>query len=244
MSQFRIIPVIDILNSCAVHALKGDRKNYKPLKSDLFNSSKPLHIIKTLKKMGAFKEIYIADLDSIIKRNPNLDLLYNISELTDLEIMLDPGIIDEKDLKKFQQLKVKKLILGLETLKKIHLIETCQKILGSDKIIISLDLYQGKVISQNEYIASLRPIDIIYYLEKIGIKEIILLDLFRVGQKIGGVPPFYIKIRQNFKGSLLVGGGIKNMEDIKNLIQNKFDGALIATSLYDGTIGIDELMRI
>ena len=32
MKKFKIIPVIDILNSEVVHAVKGEREKYKPLK--------------------------------------------------------------------------------------------------------------------------------------------------------------------------------------------------------------------
>ena len=35
MNNFKIIPVIDILNSKAVHAKKGERTKYKTLKSNL-----------------------------------------------------------------------------------------------------------------------------------------------------------------------------------------------------------------
>ena len=50
MSQFEIIPVIDILNSKVVHAVKGERSKYKRLRSYLFNSSNPKDIIKITKE--------------------------------------------------------------------------------------------------------------------------------------------------------------------------------------------------
>ena len=68
MKNFNVIPVLDILNSEAVHAVKGERNKYKPLKSKLFNSSDPLEILKILSYNFQFTEIYIADLDAIIKK--------------------------------------------------------------------------------------------------------------------------------------------------------------------------------
>jgi uncharacterized protein related to proFAR isomerase len=40
---------------------------------------------------------------------------------------------------------------------------------------------------------------------------------------------------------VFVGGGIKNLNDILDYKEKNFAGILIATALYDGTIGIENL---
>ena len=122
MTNFRIIPVIDILNSKAVHAIKGRREYYKPLKSSLFNSTDPLEIIQIISKKYKFKEVYIADLDAIIKHNPNIELIREITKISGLEIILDSGIIENKDLQTYSSLNIKKIIIGLETVKNYEVI--------------------------------------------------------------------------------------------------------------------------
>ena len=102
MSSFRIIPVIDILDSKAVHAIKGERAKYKPLKSNLINSSDPIEIIKVLKQKFNFREFYIADLDAIIKYSPNLEILSTILKIPEIDVILDPGIKDKEDLLKYR----------------------------------------------------------------------------------------------------------------------------------------------
>jgi len=78
MKKFKIIPVIDILNSEAVHAIKGDREKYKPLKSVLIKGSDPMEIVKKIKHESLIQEVYIADLDAILRREPNFLLLTEI----------------------------------------------------------------------------------------------------------------------------------------------------------------------
>ncbi|MFX1488341.1 MAG: HisA/HisF-related TIM barrel protein, partial [Promethearchaeota archaeon] len=73
------------------------------------------------------------------------------------------------------------------------------------------------------------------------IYEIILLDLFRVGQKLGGIPSSYIDLKEAFKGNIFVGGGIKDYQDLLLYKQTNFAGVLIATALYDGTINIEKV---
>ena len=102
---------IDILNSNVVHAIKGERNKYKPLKSYLFPSSNPIEVVNILNNDYNFDLFYIADLDSIIKKAPNFQILKKILEISNINVMLDPGIVDLKDISYFLKLKVKNLIL-------------------------------------------------------------------------------------------------------------------------------------
>ncbi len=241
MKRFKIIPVIDILNSRAVHAKKGERAKYKLLKSSLFQTSNPVEIIHIIKNKFDFDEFYIADLDSIIKQTPNFQILKEVLNISDIEVILDPGIADLKDILQFSKFKIKSLILGLETIKNYEIISHGVQILSQDKIIVSIDMYKGQILSNAKYIKNQKPLRIIKKIESLGIKNIILLDLYRVGQKIGGIPPMYLDILQNFNGHIFVGGGIKDNSDILKYKENDFSGVLIATALYDGTINIEKL---
>jgi len=243
MYSFRIIPVVDILNFKTVHAIKGERAKYKPLTSNFIKSPNPINIINILKQKFSFTEFYIADLDAIIKKRPNLEILSKILEISGIKVILDPGITTKEDILTFSRFKIHKLILGLETINGYNIIKEGLKILEPDKLIVSIDMFKGEVTSNVEELKDQNPIDIINKLEKYGVKEIILLDLFRVGQKIGGIPPLYIEIRKNFKGDILVGGGIRNFKDLMKYNKNKFSGVLIGTALYDGTITAEEVKK-
>ncbi len=241
MKRFKIIPVIDILNSKAVHAKKGERTKYKPLKSYLFQSSNPVEIIRILRKKYNFELFYIADLDSIMKKAPNFQILKEILKISNIDFILDPGIVDLEDISNFLRFRIKNLILGLETIKNFKTISQSLQILNQNNIIISIDMYNGQILSNAKDIKTQSPIKLIKKFESLGIKKIILLDLFRVGQKIGGIPQLYLDILHNFNGDVYVGGGIKNYIDILNIREQNFSGVLIATALYDGTIEIENL---
>jgi len=244
MKSFSIIPVIDILNSTAVHAIKGDRINYKTLKSNLFQSSNPVDIIRTIKQKFNFYEFYIADLDSITKGIPNLQIVKEILDISKIELILDPGIVDLNGVNHFKDLKIKRLIIGLETIRGYEVISQSLEILNPEKIIISIDMYKGQILTRAKDIKNHNLLDIVNKIESMGIKSIILLDLYRVGQKIGGIPAHYLEILNNFSGDIFVGGGIKNIEDILNYKNHNFSGILIATALYDGTITVEKLRNL
>jgi len=244
MSKFRIIPVIDILNSQAVHAIKGEREKYKPLKSVLINESAPTRIALKLKNEYLFNEFYIADLDAILQRKPNIRILSKILEISGVEIMLDPGIKTKKNVKKYINLNLKSLILGLETLKDLKVITECLKLFDTNKIIVSIDMYNEVIQTNIKKIKNQDILEIVRKIEDLGVVNIILLDLFKVGQKLGGISTLYLKIRDIFNGEILVGGGIKDIHDIKEFKNNGFSGVLIGTALHDGSIKIEELRNL
>ncbi|MFX1260371.1 MAG: HisA/HisF-related TIM barrel protein, partial [Promethearchaeota archaeon] len=201
----------------------------------------PIEIIKILTQKFKFNEIYLADLDAIIKKKPNLKLLSKILEIPRAKIALDPGIANKENLLIYSRFKLNKLILGLETIREYDVITEGLKIFTPNKLIISIDMYKKKIISNIKELKGQNPLNVIDLLEEFNIKELILLDLFRVGQKIGGIPPLYLKIRKIFNGNILVGGGIRDYKDVIMYRENNFSGVLIATALYDKSIIIDKL---
>lgn len=241
MNKFRIIPVIDILNSQAVHAIKGEREKYKPLKSVLINNSNPTRIALKLKNKYLFNEFYIADLDAILQKKPNITIISKILDIPGVEIMIDPGIKTKKNAEKYFKLNLKSLILGLETLRDLKVIMECLELFDTNRIVVSIDMYNEVIQTNIREFKNQDIPEIVRKIEDLGVVNIILLDLFKVGQKMGGISALYLKIREQFNGEILIGGGIKDLQDIKDYKSNNFSGVLIGTALHDGSIKIEEL---
>lgn len=242
MDNFEIIPVIDILNSKAVHAVEGKRSEYKPLSSYMLDSVKPSRIIKTLYDEFGFLKYYIADLDSIMNNSPNLKILKSILKAFEqITLILDPGIENESDIETFSDLSNIKLILGLETINSLNIISDAVDQLGSENVIVSIDMYNGKIFSKNQKINRFKPLELVNKIQNSSISNIILLDLSRVGQKVGGIPNLYKEIEESFYGNILVGGGIRDIVDVRSYRKQNFSGVLIGTALYDGTIKKKEI---
>ncbi len=244
MKNFEIIPVIDILNSKAVHAIKGERSKYKILQSYLFNSSLPKEIIEIISKKFNFNTFYIADLDSIVNNNPNFKIIKEIISLQRIKLIIDPGIKNEEDIEVFSKLNIHNLIFGLETIQNFRVISSGIEIIGLNKLIVSIDMYGDKIFSNNLHFQNKKILPFINSINNLGVEKIILLDLKRVGTKIGGIPKLYNTIKRRFDGKIFVGGGIRDIDDIKQLIEKDFAGVLVGTALYDGTITIEDFKSI
>ena len=61
----RVIPVIDLKGGVAVHAVRGDRERYRPLRSGIAEGSDPVEVTRAVRERFGLDELYVADLDAI-----------------------------------------------------------------------------------------------------------------------------------------------------------------------------------
>ena len=227
--MFRIIFVMDILNGRVVHAVKGERSKYKPIKGSMIcDSSDPFEIISSVKP----HEIYIADLDHIQDIGDNFEIIKKISAKT--KTMVDIGVKNMDDVIKCAEI-ADTVIIGTETAS-FEVIETAA-IQFPDRIDVSIDMKNGFVLTKDKTM-EVRPEDLVRRMNGIGIKDIIILDLGKVGTSAGIDEIFLKKITDLSTHNILVGGGIKDVKDIETLEKSGISGALAATAIHNGNIPI------
>jgi len=220
-----IIPVLDLKNRLAVSGKSGMRETYKPLKTVFSNSSDPLKIAEALKH-GGYRELYIADLDSIAKNGSNLEIINKINSI--IPVMLDAGISNSADLKKVFN-KAQKIIVATETLESLEELDLIFSQFSNHSLVLSVDIMNGEVLSKN---LKLDFNDIIELIEKIKPSEVIVLDITGVGTNSG----FNRNFIEGFCGldtQLTVGGGVTK-ENIEVLTEMGVQNFLVGTAIHSG----------
>jgi phosphoribosylformimino-5-aminoimidazole carboxamide ribotide isomerase len=238
----KIIPVIDILNGKVVHAFKGQRHNYQPVESILFKSTEPLEVAKRFRALG-FNELYVADLDAIIDCSLNFQSLKKIADETGLKLMVDAGITSIARAKTLLDIGISKLIIGTETLQSKKFVEQVVEIFGGDRVVVSLDLKGEKVLVKLGFDGCLSPICLLQDFKRMGVSQVIVLDLVRVGSEEGVNVDFLIKVIEEVGIDVFVGGGVRDINDLVKLRNLGVSGTLIATALHTGKISIDALKQ-
>jgi phosphoribosylformimino-5-aminoimidazole carboxamide ribotide isomerase len=231
----KIIPVLDVLDGVAVHAVRGKRKNYQPLKSVLCASSEPVDVAAALKALG-FSELYVADLDAITGGLPNLSLFKRIADATGLKLMVDAGVTSLKAAEEVLDSQVSKVIVGTETLTSAGFVGKAVDSFGSEKIVVSLDLMGDRVLSGFELGRLAEPVAFLRELEGMGVSQVIVLDLQKVGSGEGVNTLFLKDVLKNVKVDVLVGGGVRDIKDLLELKELGVFGVLVATALHSGEI--------
>jgi phosphoribosylformimino-5-aminoimidazole carboxamide ribotide isomerase len=236
----KVIPVIDVLNGVAVHGVRGERERYQPLKSALCKSADPLDIASSFNSLG-FCSLYLADLDAILGKTTNFSVYRQIVTQTSLDLMVDAGIADITKAEEVLATGVSKIVVGSETLGNLGFLGQAVKAFGEDRVVVSIDLKKGKVLSASEAIASLDAVSFAQELGKLGVNQIILLDLDRVGTEHGINWALLRNILEKTGVEVLVGGGIRRLKELEQLRELGVSGALVATILHNGKLQVDEL---
>jgi len=232
--------VIDILNGVVVHAVRGKRNEYKPLQSSLSSSVDPVEVAKDFKKLG-FSELYVADLDAIIDCSADFQVFQRITDVTGLNLMVDAGVTSMGRAEKLLESGVSKLVIGTETLQNKSFVGEAVKVFGSDRVIVSLDLRGDKVLVKLGFNGCTDPMCLLKEFKAMGVSQVIVLDLARVGSGEGVGVDFMKKVLAEVPLNLYVGGGVRDISDLLELRDTGISGALVATSLHSGKISIGQL---
>ncbi len=238
----KVIPVIDVLGGVAVHAVKGRRSEYQPVKSVLCASANPLDIALAFKALG-FSELYVADLDAIMTGRPNFAVLKQIADTTGLSLMVDAGVADLERAEKLLKSKVAKVIVGTETLPRLSFVREIVESLGKERVVVSLDLKGGKVVSKFELGKLSDPLDLLREFQGMGVEQILVLDLDRVGSGEGVNTPLLTSALKSRRVQVFVGGGVRGLADLLELKELGVFGVLVATALHSGKIALAQLQQ-
>jgi phosphoribosylformimino-5-aminoimidazole carboxamide ribotide isomerase len=236
----KVIPVIDVLNGVAVHGIRGERERYQPLKSTLCASADPLDFALTFESLG-FTSLYLADLDAILGKSANFNVYSQIMTETGLDLMVDAGIAEFARAEEVLATGVSKIVVGSETLESLDFLGQAVKAFGEDRVVVSIDLKEGKVLSASEAISSMDAVSFAQELKKLGVNQIILLDLARVGTEQGINWALLRNVLEKTGVEVLVGGGIRSLQELEELRKLGVSGALVATILHNGKLKVDEL---
>jgi len=215
----KVIPVLDIMSGKVVRAVAGRREEYKPLSGSVLTAEPdPGRLLIRLKELG-FSEVYIADLDSIMGRDRNPDVLRAAVDLG-FSVLADVGarglmLSDSPQLT---------YVLGTEYL------EDLSQAAGR---ALSLDVRGGKVLFKG---AERSISDVAGKVSALKPKLVLLIFLDRVGTLSGVDLDAVRMVRSGYGGRLVVGGGIRGVDDVIAAELAGADAVLVATALHRGEV--------
>ena len=230
--MFRLVLALDLLGGVVVHARRGEREKYRPLGNTFtqFSSSGLEEIVKYY-NLG---EAYVADLDRITGAGENLEHVKKITETC--SVMLDFGIGSET---------------GIDLLSEINLVpvlgsETCpyESMKGAVELrdcSSSIDVKDGGVLTADDGRGDIREWTAL--LNDLSLREVLLLDLRRVGADEGPDLELVETVMSVTEHNLLVGGGVRGVEDLNLLEDAGVAGAIVATAVHRGVIPAEMLAK-
>jgi phosphoribosylformimino-5-aminoimidazole carboxamide ribotide isomerase len=223
----QIVPVIDLKGGVVVHARRGQRADYAPLRSPLVESSEPAAVARALTALCRTKALYVADLDALAGAPVDVASLQALATIA--EPWVDAGATTPERAAAVQRAGVARNVIGTESL-------------GPDPqitppVVLSIDLREGRLISQDPDLAGQRPATAAPLARVLKVRELLVIDLARVGSGTGPPLQAVAELAVTLPGvAIYAGGGVRDDADLRALESAGAAGALVATALHDGRI--------
>ena len=231
-----ILPAIDLKDGKAVRLNKGLMDSAK------IYSDEPWQVAKRFEQMGS-KWLHLVDLNGAFAGEPkNLEQIKKIRENCNLKMELGGGIRDEDTIKMYLDLGVDRLILGSIAVKNPDFVK---EMASKYPIAVGIDAIDGMVAVEGwAELSSMRATDLAKEFADAGVEAIICTDVSRDGMLSGINIEFTRSIADASGIPTIASGGLKDIDDIKNLIEANIYGTIVGKAFYEGTLDLEEAFKL
>lgn len=229
--------MLDLKNGCAVHAVRGERQHYTPVQGLLGNGGDPLALATAYRDTLGCAQCYVADLDAIAGTGHNHQLLAGLAALG--LTWVDAGVTAGTQAEALAALGVARIIVGSESLASAAQLSSLAQSFPPERLVLSVDL-QGGVLRAPAELPT--PAALVALALSLGIADVVLLDLARVGAAAGPPLDLLAALGPRFPTArFYAGGGVRGPADLAALRAAGAAGALVATAFHQGTLTAQDL---
>jgi phosphoribosylformimino-5-aminoimidazole carboxamide ribotide isomerase len=243
----RVVPVLDLKGGVAVHAVRGERHAYAPVKSVLSPSADPVELARGFRERLGADACYVADLDAIAGTGDHGAVVQAIAALG-LSVWLDAGVATADAARRAVSNGAARVIVGTETLRDVRDLAAIAGAaraasgVGAD-CILSLDHREGRLLGGSPAVAGAEATELAAAAWTAGIRAFIVLDLARVGAGTGPETEPARRLRARLPDAeIVLGGGVRGKDDLRALASAGYQAALVGTVLHTGVLGAEDLI--
>lgn len=233
----KIIPAIDLMDNKVVRLYKGD-----PTRQTVY-SDDPVLIAKKWETKGA-DMLHIVDLDATLGLGSNLQIIKKILSESSIPIEVAGGLRDESIILEIAKIS-DRVVIGTLAFKNRELIKKLLSSLGSEKIVISVDHIDGKIVTHGwQEKTEINLIAAIEDFLKMGFTEFLLTNVNLDGTMKGPDLKF-LELASSFsQANIIASGGISSIEDVIKVKEKQAHGVILGKALYENKISIEEAIQI
>ncbi len=233
----KIIPAIDLMNGQVVRLYKGD-----PKKKTVY-SDNPVEIAKKWEANGA-DMLHIVDLDATLGIGSNISIIQNILKEISIPAEVAGGLRDKSIVMDVAKIS-KRIVLGTLAFNDKPLLKTLLSELGSEKIVVSVDHKDGKIVIHGwQKNTGISVLDAINDFLDMGFTEFLLTNVSRDGTMEGPDLEFLEQTCRLTNANVIASGGISNVNDVKNVKEKNAFGVILGKALYENKISIEDAKKL
>jgi phosphoribosylformimino-5-aminoimidazole carboxamide ribotide isomerase len=231
----KVIPAIDIMCGNVVRLVKGDPAN------KIVYSNNAIEIAMKWKAAGA-DMLHVVDLDATLRTGKNnIEIITKLIKEVNIPVEVAGGIRSTDAVNEMFSRNAAKVVLGTMAYKEPSSIRWLAR-KKADKIIISIDQYNGKVMIDGWKESSGSGVDdALKLFLAMGIKEFLLTSIDKDGT-LTGPDTTTLAHACSFPGArIIASGGISSLEDIIRVRSAGCTSVILGKALYDGKVSMEKV---
>jgi phosphoribosylformimino-5-aminoimidazole carboxamide ribotide isomerase len=230
----QVIPVLDLLDGHVVHAVRGERSRYRPIRSSLCATSEPVEVARALLRATGARTLYVADLGAILERGAHVDALAALCDALGqgVSIWLDAGFSDFASVRAlFGACGAGASLVpvfGTESLRDAGAISDAAA--AGYEPVLSLDYHGGRALGSLHGDSACWP------------RRVIVMTLDQVGARAGPDLDTFAAVRGMAGERHLFGaGGVRDRSDLARASRAGAHGWLVGSAVHELALGVSVL---
>ena len=230
-----VIPCVDIQSSRAVRLMEGD-----PDRETVYFDS-PLDAARHWAARGAGL-LHLVDLDAATGRGENRAVIEQIAAQVGVPVEVGGGVRDRETAETLLGLGVRRVVIGTAAVRDPGLVADLIAAHGPERVVVSVDARTnalgGLEVATHGWAqgSGVLVVDLLPTLAGAGLDTLIFTDVTRDGTLRGLDRDLMRLVRGLWSRTLIVGGGVADVQDVELLRQESIEGAIVGRALYEGTL--------
>ena len=231
-----IFPAIDIIDGKCVRLTKGVLSN-----KTIYENS-PVEMAKIYQDAG-FNTIHVVDLDATLGKGNNNQALDLIRKKIDIKIEVAGGIRSKDTINDKINQGFDTIVIGTFAIKNIDDVLNLKDSLIK-KLSIALDIKDDQIVSHGWQKTNNQSLE--YIVNKYNDRPIhsyFVTDVANDGMLSGLDIKTFSSIKQLTNKHITIGGGVKDLNDLKLSKINGFNNVVVGKAIYENKITIESLVQ-
>lgn len=233
-----MIPAIDIMDGKCVRLVQGKFSDSKVYSND------PVELAKKFEKEGVAL-LHVVDLDGARLGSPiNEEMIFAIAKAIHVPLQVGGGLRTYEQAKKYLENGIGKIIFSTVAIENPDLLARLLKDFGSERILVSVDVKDGKVSTRGWLENNVCTVpEVIDLLKSAGVTNVIVTDISKDGLLKG---PNFALSKQfiNIGFRTIAAGGVSSLENLKDLNKLGCFGAITGRAIYEGKIDLQTAQQM
>lgn len=231
-----VIPAIDLLGGRCVRLIQGQYDRQITYKDDPTEQAREFHA-------DGARWLHIVDLDGAKAGRPvNTESIAAIARLGLLQIEVGGGLRDEAAIRQLLDMGVTRVIIGTKAVSDFDWFSRMAQTFPG-QIVLGLDARDATVATHGWLEQSTQSVlEFAAQADKLPLAAIIYTDIAKDGMLSGPNIERTKALAEAVETPVVASGGVKEVQDIRNLKPIGVAGVIVGRSLYEGTLTLTDAL--